>query len=365
MADADEPREVPPAGASDARAAHLEGLLRAFAAARAALPAPPAYAWAWTYDGREAGDEGAPHIGASALIHGDEVGPLEGLLDVMEALSQGKLSFRGRLTCLLGNPEAARAGRRFLEDDLNRVFRALTPEEEAAGAAALPTHEARRAQELAPLLDSFDLYVDFHQTILPTAQPFYICPWSGEGWRWARLMGGARAWVTRHPARGGGGLACADERVRLRGKPSLALELGALGFSPEARAAVWRSLSRAFRAVDSLSGLRGADRLDALDALARAQPELKFYETTARAPLHDPRAALRPGWVNFSEVREGELLSPPGAAVEVRAPASGALLFPKYPPRDAAGAALHPAPSELFRVVSPLTDHPLALWGEG
>lgn len=358
------PDEKQPAqAAQEERASRLEELLSAFQRARAALPAPPAYEWAWTYDGREGEGGEGPHIGASALIHGDEVGPLEGLLDVMEALSQGKLSFRGRVTCLLGNPEAARAGRRFLEDDLNRVFRALTPEEEAAGAAALPTHEARRAQELAPLLDSFDVYIDFHQTILPVAQPFYICPWGEETWRWARLMGGARAWVTRHPERGGGGLACADERVRLRGKPSLALELGALGFSPEARAAVWRSLSRAFRAAEGLEGLAGAARLDALDLHARAHPDLTFYETTARVPLSDPRACLQPGWVNFSEVRAGQLMSPPGAPVEVRAPLAGAVLFPKYPPRDSSGAALPPAPSELFRVVSPLSGHPLALWG--
>ena len=338
----------------------LERLLNAFSEARAALDAPPAYEWAWTYDGRAEGEEGV-HIGASAIVHGDEVGPLEGLLDVMEALAQGKLSFRGRFTCFLGNPEAARGGVRFLEDDLNRVFRPLRPEEEAE---ALPTHEARRAQALTPLLNSFDVYVDFHQTILPVAQPFYICPWSGESWRWARLMGGAQAWVTRHPERGGGGLACADEWVRLRGRPSLALELGALGFSPEARAAVWRSLSRAFRAAEELSRVGVFARRDTLDLIARAQPDLRFYETTARVPLSDPRACLQPGWINFAEVREGQLLSPPAAPVEVRAPASGALLFPKYPPRDAEGAALPPAPSELLRVVSPLAAHPLDLWGD-
>lgn len=309
-------------------------------------------AWVWRYDGG-----GSFHIGASVMVHGDEVGPLLGLLDVIEALEQGRLPFVGRFTCFLGNPRAAVRGLRFTEEDLNRAFK-VAPDPTSL------SYEAQRAQRLMPILDELDLYLDLHQTILPVAQPFYICPWSVTGWRWARLMGGAQAWVTRHPARGGGGLACADAWVARRGKPSLALELGALGFSPEVRAAVWRSLSRAFKAVNSLYPAGGKLPEVNLEQLAAAQPDLRFYETSERFTFSDPQMSLAPGWVNFSPVQAGQILSDPEVGPLIMSPAAGAILFPKYPPRGAHGEALDPRPSELFRVVSPLSAHPRELWSD-
>ena len=57
-----------------------------------------------------------------AITHGDEVGPLPALLDVMSALQNGQLTFGGQVRFVLGNPEAALQGTRFVEQDLNRVF---------------------------------------------------------------------------------------------------------------------------------------------------------------------------------------------------------------------------------------------------
>jgi hypothetical protein len=43
---------------------------------------------------------------------------------------------------------------------------------------------------------------------------------------------------------------------------------------------------------------------------------------------------------------------------------SGAILFPKYPPRDDQGLALDPRPKEICRIIRPLDGHPLELWGD-
>ena len=304
-------------------------------------PLPP---WTWSYKGGTSGF----HIGASVMIHGDEVGPLAGLLDVMEALEQGKLPFVGQFSCFIGHPEAGRENVRFLEKDLNRVMTLCdTPS----------AQEEHRAQELLPLLDRVDLYIDFHQTILDVRHPFYICPWQEEGWHWMRLMGGASAWVTRHPNRGGGGLLCADEYVRQRGRPSVALELGRLGFTPESRSGVWRSLSRAFDAVNRIAQ-EGAS----LSEIAAERADLSFYETAHRASFDDPKMALDVGLKNFTPIQAGQRLSREGADIEVLAPMDGVILFPKYPLRDAEGAALEPRPKELYRVIRALKEHPLTLW---
>ncbi len=239
--------------------------------------------------------------------------------------------------------------KRFLEQDLNRMFMERTDE----------AHEVRRARQLMPILDDADLLVDFHQTILATHKPFYICPWHRSGWLWARALAGAGHWVTRPPGQSfASGLVCADEYVRVQGKAGLTLELGEQGFFPDAAARALRTIGRALELGDRLA----ADP-QSLDQQAREMPELTFLQTVHREKFADAQTALRPGLINFEPVDVGDLLSPLGAP-ELRAPADGAVLFPKYPPRDPSGRALDPRPAELYRIVQPLEGHPLDLWQE-
>ena len=303
------------------------------------------YKWAWAYDGGHSSFQ----VVVTVMIHGNEVGPLEGLLDIMDALQSGKLSYSGKFLCVIGNPEAAQSNQRFIDKDLNRVFE--------DGLSEQQLHEVQRAQEIMPLLQRADLYIDFHQTILDSMQPFYICPFNQESWYWMRVMGGAKVWVTRHPQRGGGGLKCADEYVRQRGKASIALELGALGFSAKARAGVWKSLSRAFSAINRLE-TEGQE----LKHFAENEPDLQFYETDYRCQFTDPRMKLREGLINFQAISEHEVLSNLEADPMIHAPKEGYILFPKYPNRDQEGLACSPRPKELYRIITPLAEHPLELW---
>ena len=77
---------------------------------------------------------------------------------------------------------------RYLEADLNRVFLDTGNDR----------HEDRRAKQAMPILDAADVFLDFHQTILPTAQPFHL-PVAEVGWQWARAVRGTDVWV-RDPA---------------------------------------------------------------------------------------------------------------------------------------------------------------------
>ena len=303
------------------------------------------YEWAWQYDGGESDYQTV----VSVMIHGNEVGPLEGLLDIMDALDSGKLRYAGKLICLIGNPEAARLNQRFVDVDLNRVFDPHHTQTDL--------HEEKRAQSLIPLLNRADLYIDFHQTILESTQPFYICPFNEQTWQWMRLMGGAKVWVTRHINHGGGGLKCADEYVRQRGKASITLELGAAGFSAKSRAGVWKSLNRAINAINQIQAKKST-----LYEMSQGEPELQFYETEHRYNFSNPKMSLKEGLVNFQPVSAGETLSLDGSEVSIHAPIDGILLFPKYPRRDESGVALSPRPTELYRIISLLNDHPLTLW---
>jgi hypothetical protein len=306
-------------------------------------PGADAYEWSHRYDG---GLHGL-HVVFSSMVHGNEVGSLPGLIQVMEGLKSGELSFGGRITFFVGNPEAGRQGKRFLEADLNRVF--LDRDDDL--------HEIRRSREIMPILDDCDVYIDFHQTILETATPFYINVWREDLWHWARAIAATPAWVTSPPGQAfSPGTRCADEYVRDLGRPSLTIELSQAGFSPEAEALAISSMLKTLALADQVAA--GAQ----IEELAQSEPELVFYQTMHREPFATGGHALEPGKINFGSCRQGERLSAPESP-EILAPMTGKLLFPKYPERDADGSALEPMPGEIFHVIQRMEAHPFELWG--
>ena len=320
----------------------LQQHLDAFDALR--RPQPDHYRWLAVHDG----GEHDMHLVITGLVHGNEVGSLPGINRVLSQLRSGELSFGGKVSFALANPEAGLADKRFLEQDLNRMFARLDDD----------FHECRRAAQLAPILASADVHLDLHQTILHTEEPFTIFPWHEGCWKWARVLGAASACVTR-PANQGfalGGQICADEYVRNLGKPGFTLELGRMGFSEEAA-------ERAALAITNM--LASADRIargeSTLDAEAEAKPELVFWQTAHREAFASGEHSLRDGLVNFTPVEAGDVLSAPGTP-EIVAPLAGRLLFPKYPERDAEGVAQAPLPSEIVRVITEVEGHPARDW---
>lgn len=288
--------------------------------------------------------EGGRHersVVVGSMVHGNETGSLPALLRLARALLEGELDYGGRVAFFVGNAEAGRQDRRFLEADLNRVF-VDTP---------LDTHEHRRARELRQLLDRAEVFLDLHQTILATRQPFYIFPWSPEGALWARAVAGASTWVTRPPAQSfSEGTCCADEYVRNAGGIGFTLELGQKGLDPDQDARAEAAVRRLLSLNEAVAG--GAD----LAELAAGQAPLQQVHTVWKQPCQTRDCRLRPGLENFQPVEQGELLSAPGVP-ELRAPVAGMLLFPKYPPAD------RPLPGELVRIVQPLPAPPEQLWG--
>ena len=115
-----------------------------------------------------------------------------------------------------------RVEERFLEADLNRVFLEDAPE----------SAEKVRALEMMPLFDDVDLFIDFHQTIEPSEQPFFIFPYHASGYNWARVLEPEIGLVTRDPERAfAQGQVCADEYARGLGIPGITLEMGQKGLT--------------------------------------------------------------------------------------------------------------------------------------
>ena len=119
----------------------------------------------------------------SAGIHGNETAPIELLDRLLKAIASDALQPRCRLLLVLGNPAAMRAGERYLDYDLNRLFggrHQRHPGVAAARAAELESLCQRFFGE-APASSRERLHFDLHTAIRDSAiEKFALFPDSGR-----------------------------------------------------------------------------------------------------------------------------------------------------------------------------------------
>ncbi len=114
----------------------------------------------------------------STLIHGNEIGGIEVLLNLLEEIQSKKLIPRQNLRLILGNVEAYYEDKRSLESDMNRSFGLDKPQ----------TREELRAHEIEKYLQDSDVLIDIHQTIGPTNTPFFIFEFEENSYQLARYL---------------------------------------------------------------------------------------------------------------------------------------------------------------------------------
>ena len=152
-------------------------------------------------------DAGRPSVLVSVGVHGDETGPIEMVAWLVEALSRTPEALAVDLMLCVGNIDAIRLGKRFVDADLNRMFRA-----ERGSLAG--TFEAGRADVLMDVTRAFfegsgpqRWHLDLHTAIRPSHYPmFAIVPeliadraresliaWMGEAGIQAIIMNPASA----------------------------------------------------------------------------------------------------------------------------------------------------------------------------
>jgi succinylglutamate desuccinylase len=125
------------------------------------------------------GRAGAPwtSIVASCGIHGDETAPIELLSQLVADLCASRAPLACRLLAIFGNVEAMRAGTRYIDDDLNRMFggkhESLPESREAPRAAALE----RVAEAFFSGAHGARWHFDLHTAIRPSVfEKFALLP---------------------------------------------------------------------------------------------------------------------------------------------------------------------------------------------
>ncbi len=196
--------------------------------------------WHWLGDGLlalepaadEAGDAARASVLVSAGVHGDETAPIELLSMLVRDLAAGTLPLACRLLVVLGNVPAMRAGARYLDDDLNRLFSGRHAQVPASREAprAVQLEAAAAAFFAAAPAGSARWHVDMHTAIRASVfEQFALLPHTGTPptRKMVEWLGDARiAAVLLHTAKGNtyshytaeqcGALACTLELGKVR-----------------------------------------------------------------------------------------------------------------------------------------------------
>lgn len=126
---------------------------------------------------------GARRVLISCGIHGNETAPMEMVDQLVSEIFSGQLQVKNELLLVIGNPPAAIAEQRFVEENLNRLFSGKHAQSQAK--------EARRAAQLEALTSEFflggdepRLHYDLHTAIRGSyIEKFAVYPYlHGQPW---------------------------------------------------------------------------------------------------------------------------------------------------------------------------------------
>ena len=279
---------------------------------------------------------GGKQIGATilAIVHGNEWAGLASVNSVLEHIISGTIQIRYPVAFALGNPQAAIQNKRFLERDLNRSF----------DRSQTDLLEEKRADQLESILAETAWLLDIHQTRELSAQAFFIFPFTESAFKFARSVGPAHPIVTHWGKPFSAEGRCTDEYVNRKGGTGITIELGRNSFDPYHISVGVDAILWTLRTAGELAGF---DPLIQLNRESRSMGDIYTWAAVVPWP-EEGEAVLEPGWFNFKEVNAGQLLGRVGK-LEIKAPESGHILFPKYlDPKQDVGT---PRPTELCRIM--------------
>lgn len=248
-----------------------------------------------------------PAVLVSVGVHGDETGPIEVVAHLLDALGRDPASLAVDLMVCVGNIDAIAAGKRFIDADLNRMFRpqrgALAEAAEAARADAMIAATSAFFKGAGPLRWHLDLHTAIRPSLYPT---FAIVPdliadagkaalidWLGQAAIGAIIMNPSSAGTYSYYS------------AEHHGAAASTVELGRVGKLGQNDLAQFADVQAALAAL-----LRGAAA-----APAQARPHV-FKVAQEVIKLSDEfRMAFERSTENFSALRAGQVIATDGATV--------------------------------------------------
>ena len=283
--------------------------------------------------------ESSCHLLTICATHGDEVGSIPSALKFFKAFTERKTSFKGKWTLIWGNPKASKLRQRFVEQDLNRLYGQLNGK----------SLEGIRAAQISQIIKTATLFIDFHQTIVPTLVPFYCSPVHKSSYDLARALGGATVlFSTSLISKNHKELKTQNDFATFHNIPSLTVEIGVKGFNKSSEILADDLFKKLLEIASSFSNESHIN--DILSEFALEKPPLSIFECLYKQPFAHPEMILLKGWKNFAPIQQNELVGykDKQKKIPLLAPQNGVIIFPKYPQRNEQGEVQGHLPEYLY-----------------
>lgn len=268
----------------------------------------------------------------SVGVHGNETAPIELLGELLSRLEAGQLRLGAPVLLILGNLPAIRAGERFIDTNLNRLFQrgqdrqGDEPDRARALMAAVDAFYARHAG--APRLH-YDLHTAIRNSRFPrfAVEPHAEAHTAAEQWRWLAAAGlqavlhqHQHSWTFSHYSK------------HYHGAQAFTLELGKVAPFGGNDLVALRPMRGLLEAL--IEGREPPGQAPATMAFFRVEHELMRHSRDFRLHFADETA-------NFTEFAPGSLLASDGEAGDFRVGDTPlAVVFPNANVEVGARAAL-------------------------
>ncbi|HAT29590.1 MAG TPA: succinylglutamate desuccinylase [Janthinobacterium sp.] len=256
----------------------------------------------------------------SVGVHGDETGPIEVLAQLLDALARDAGALAVDLMVCVGNLDAIRAGKRFMDADLNRMFRVqrgtLAEAAEAARADALIAATTAFFRDAGPARWHLDLHTAIRPSVYPT---FAIVP--------ELIADGARAQLIRWLGQAAIGAIIMNRQsagtysyysAEHHGAAASTVELGRVGTLGQNDLSLFADVALA---LDGL--LRGA-----APQAAKVAPHIFAVAQEIIKLSDDFRMAFDRSTQNFTSLPAGAVIASDGATVYTVKHAEELVVFP-------------------------------------
>ena len=268
----------------------------------------------------KAGVAGRASVLVSVGVHGDETGPIEVVAHLLDALSQTPAALAVDLMVCVGNLDAIAAGKRFIDADLNRMFRA------ERGSLADAGESVRADTMIAATIEFFNgagpvrWHLDLHTAIRPSVYPtFAIVPDLIADDAKAALVGwlgqAAIGAIIMNPKSAGTYSYYSAEH---HGAAASTVELGRVGTLGQNDLSLFADVDVALNAL--LRGQTGAPDRAAAHGFKVAQEIIKLTD--------DFRMSFDRSTQNFTPLKQGAVIATDGATTYTVKHAEELVVFP-------------------------------------
>lgn len=258
----------------------------------------------------------------SVGVHGDETGPIELLAHLLDQIADSAQALAVDLLVVVGNVAAIKAGRRFIDADLNRMFRSVRGDLADTAEAGRADQMMRATREFFAHAGRERWHLDLHTAIRPSFYPtFAIVPdLIPEPTRLALIQmlgqGGVQA-IIRNPKSAGTYSYFSSEHCAAAGAT---LELGRVGILGQNDLQQFAAMSA------TLNSLLRAD--PALAPSTSTAPQV-FVMAQELIKLSDQfRMTFDRNTQNFTGLPQGELIAEDGETRYVVQHAEELVVFP-------------------------------------